>query len=132
MDPDWRTEHIIHLAFDCWLWCRVVESTKKDISGVLDTAKSFDSVLKSYSYLSQVQEKEPELFFAALKSYPEDLLPIIYTPGVGEACKNWGKLESKPPGLTLSFKSDQGRLAEKLRRFASGREIQVVVVTDGE
>lgn len=110
----------------------MLDSTKKDISAILERIKSCDDALKCYSYLSQVKEEKPELFFSALKSHPQDLLPIVYTPGVGEACKNWGKLESRPAGLTLTYRSDKGKLAEKLRSHASGQQVQVVVVTDGD
>ena len=42
-----------------------------------------------------------------------ELLPIVYTPTVGDACKEWGTLLPRPTGLYVSMRQyDEGRVQE--------------------
>jgi malate dehydrogenase (oxaloacetate-decarboxylating)(NADP+) len=112
--------------------CRLVELIPtEDIDAVLKAMNEFPSILEQYSYLSGIQAKRPGLFYASLFRKPDDFLPIVYTPGVGKACQNWGRLTSKPEGLTLALSDCTSKVEKSLRKFAEGRAIDAVVVTDG-
>ena len=111
--------------------CRPLEATQQsELDSVLSEMKSKGTVLEKYSYLSSIKADNPTLFYAAMMTKPTDLLPVMYTPGVGEACKNWGKLSSKPEGLTLTLQ-DTETVEQKLKDYTEGRQIDAVVVTDG-
>lgn len=102
----------------------------EDINRVIDAVKSLPTTLQRYSYLTDLRAAKPGLFFAAVQQRPADLLPIIYTPGVGEACLNWGFLPTRPKALVLS-PADQGQIAQLIRAW-SPNDMQAVVVTDGD
>lgn len=102
-----------------------------DIMAVRSKMLDLPDALARYAYLSRVKADKPGLFYAALQRLPQDFLPVVYTPGVGDACRSWGALAARPSGLTVSIASDAGRVAPKLRAFVKDRDIQAIVVTDG-
>lgn len=101
-----------------------------DINDLLNKVKNINDVLDQYAYIASVKSENEALFYAALQSHPADLLPVVYTPGVAEACKNWGKLSTKPQALVLSI-DDAGSVEQKIKDYVGDREIDAVVVTDG-
>jgi malate dehydrogenase (oxaloacetate-decarboxylating)(NADP+) len=60
----------------------------------------------------------------------EKMMPIIYTPTVGQACQLYGHIWRRPRGLFVTAE-DRGEIAEILRNWPH-REVAIIVVTDGE
>jgi malate dehydrogenase (oxaloacetate-decarboxylating)(NADP+) len=65
-----------------------------------------------------------------LGDYPDEMMPIVYTPTVGLACENYGHILRQPRGLFISAK-DRGRIGAILRNWPF-RDVGIIVVTDGE
>ena len=86
--------------------------------------------LDKYIYLTALHNRNETLFFRTLMDAPEELVPIVYTPTVGQACQAYGHILQNPRGVYLSIK-DKGRIAEVLRNWPY-RDVAIIVVTDGE
>ncbi|XP_057775443.1 NADP-dependent malic enzyme-like [Salvia miltiorrhiza] len=86
--------------------------------------------LHAYFASQTYQERNEKLFYKLLIDNVEELLPVVYTPTVGEACQKYGSIFRRPQGLYISLK-EKGRILEVLKNWPE-KSIQVIVVTDGE
>ncbi|HZH04384.1 MAG TPA: NAD-dependent malic enzyme, partial [Myxococcaceae bacterium] len=86
------------------------------------------SPLEKYQFLRQLQERSEVLFYALLTRHIAEMLPIVYTPTVGEAVKHFSSLYQSPRGLTVS-KPNVGRLKSILQHYPLN-DVRMIVATD--
>ena len=103
---------------------------EEQLRRVMDNFRAKPSDLERYVFMVALQDRNETLFFRAVVDHLREMLPIIYTPTVGEACARFGRMYRRPRGLYVSAR-DRGRVAALLRNWPE-REVAVVVVTDGE
>ncbi|WOK91446.1 NADP-dependent malic enzyme isoform X2 [Canna indica] len=97
---------------------------------IMHNLRQYQVPLQRYKAMMDLQERNEKLFYKLLIDHVEELLPIVYTPTVGEACQKYGSIFTHPQGLYISL-NEKGRILEVLRNWPE-RDIQVIVVTDGE
>jgi malate dehydrogenase (oxaloacetate-decarboxylating) len=83
-----------------------------------------------YSNMRDLQDNDETLFYSLIAEHTEELLPIVYTPAVGEGCQRFSEIWRKPRGLFLSY-PDKDRIAQILAN-ARYDEVRCIVVSDGE
>ncbi len=86
--------------------------------------------LERYIALISLQDRSEMLFYRVLLQNIEELMPIVYTPVVGQACQEFGHIFRRPRGLYVSA-HDRGRIREVLENWPH-RDVRIIVVTDGE
>jgi malate dehydrogenase (oxaloacetate-decarboxylating)(NADP+) len=86
--------------------------------------------IEKYIYLTNLQNRNEMLFYRLVIDNIEEMVPLIYTPTVGEACLQYGSIYRRPRGLFISLK-ERGRIAEILRLWPHDG-VRLIVVTDGE
>jgi malate dehydrogenase (oxaloacetate-decarboxylating)(NADP+) len=86
--------------------------------------------LDKYVFLTLLQNRNETLFYKLLETHPEEMIPIIYTPTVGQACLDYGVIFRRPRGMFISIR-ERGRIAEILRHWPQ-TDVRMIVCTDGE
>jgi malate dehydrogenase (oxaloacetate-decarboxylating)(NADP+) len=105
-------------------------SQDEQVLRVLENLRRKPTDLEKYIYLISLQDRNETLFYRVVIENIETMMPIVYTPTVGQACQEYGHIFRRSRGLFLSLE-DRGRISEVLRNWPR-RDIQVIVVTDGE
>ncbi|GKV03460.1 hypothetical protein SLEP1_g15752 [Rubroshorea leprosula] len=108
----------------------VVLSQELQEKRLMNTLRQYQVPLQRYMAMMDLQERNERLFYKLLVDNVEELLPVVYTPTVGEACQKYGSIFRRPQGLYISLK-EKGKILEVLKNWPE-RSIQVIVVTDGE
>lgn len=86
------------------------------------------SDLAKYTYLRQVQERNETLFYAMLERHLPEMLPIIYTPTVGDAVRNYHHIYQSARGLSLS--PDNVERAREVLANCHYDDVRMIVATD--
>ena len=106
-----------------------IESIEDQAARALDSIRSKSSPIEKYRCLASLQNENETLFYRVVLDNLLEMLPLIYTPTVGQACQEWSHCYLTPRGLYIT-PEDRGRVAEILRRWPR-RDVGIIVVTDG-
>lgn len=97
---------------------------------VLRSARNKTSDIEKYIFLTALLERNQRLFYQLLIENLEELMPIIYTPTVGQACKEFAQNFRKTRGFYIT-PDDRGDIRKILDNWPCN-DVKVIVITDGE
>lgn len=97
---------------------------------VLNNLHRKSSDIERYVFLSALQDRNERLFYRTIIDHIDEMLPIIYTPTVGQACKEFSDIFRRSKGFYLS-PDDKGEIRQLLDNWPE-KDIRVIVVTDGQ
>jgi malate dehydrogenase (oxaloacetate-decarboxylating) len=89
-----------------------------------------DTAFGKYSNMRDLQDNNETLFYALIAEHTEELLPVVYTPAVGEGCQRFSEIWRKPRGLFISY-PNRDRIEQMLSNPRYD-DIRCIVVSDGE
>lgn len=107
--------------------CSTVE---EQLKRCYENYKRKDTDLGRYVFLMGLQDRNETLFYRLVWEHITEMMPIIYTPVVGQACQNYSHIYRKPRGIFVSYPLRHEMDAMLDNVPYSGTE--VIVVTDGE
>ncbi|HAW45298.1 MAG TPA: NAD-dependent malic enzyme [Sutterella sp.] len=119
--------HVLHLE---GLLPPVVESLKEQSIRTIEHLRKLEKPIDKYVSLDTLHNTNETLYFRVLTDYIDELMPIVYTPTVGEACQKFSHIFQQARGLYITIK-EAGRI-EKLLDNTGLDDVEVIVVTDGE
>jgi malate dehydrogenase (oxaloacetate-decarboxylating) len=109
-----------------------VTTLENQVRRVYDQYTRTSTRLGKYLHLSGVRDRNEVLFYRLLTSNLEEMLPIVYTPTIGEAIERFSHEFSRPRGVFLSI-DHPDLMQEAFHNFGLGTdEVDLVVVTDSE
>jgi malate dehydrogenase (oxaloacetate-decarboxylating) len=79
-----------------------VGSLDEQIERRMEALRAQPNAFSKYSFLRDLQDTNETLFYALLVRNIEEMLPLVYTPTVGEGCQRFSEIWRKPRGLFLS------------------------------
>jgi malic enzyme len=106
-----------------------VATMPEQLERVYENFKAKPTDLERYIHLASLQDRNETLFFRLVHEHIDEMMPIVYTPVVGEACQKFSHIYRRPRGLYIAYEN-RDRIETILRNH--GRAPAVIVVTDGE
>jgi len=107
-----------------------VSTIEEQLARVYENYQHKDSDVERYIFLAALHDRNETLFYRLLLEHITAMMPIIYTPTVGEACRQYSHLFRRPRGLYISF--PYRKEISSLLDNAPAKKVSVIVVTDGE
>ena len=107
-----------------------VETIEEQVKRAYLQFSAYTDTLQQNIYLNNLHDKNQVLFYKLLNHHLAEMLPVIYTPIVGRAVKNYSREYRQPRGLYMTY-ADMSQMEQVLHN-RSNPEVDVIVVTDGE
>ncbi len=108
-----------------------VTTQEQQVARILESVRGAGSDLDRYIALTALQDRNEHLFYRTVMDHTAEMLPILYTPTVGEACRRFSHIFRRPRGIYVSPR-DRGRIGTILRSRPGAGDVAIIVVTDGE
>ncbi len=96
---------------------------------VMANIRDKGSNIEKYIFLSALQDRNERLYYHIIMNNLEELLPIIYTPTVGEVCTRFSHIYRIDKGFYIT-PDDKGDVLELLGNWPE-EDVRIIVVTDG-
>lgn len=107
-----------------------VETIEEQVERAYRQYLDFKNDNDKHIYLRNIQDTNETLFYRLLESHLTEMMPIIYTPTVGEACEHFSDIYRRARGLFISY-PNRANIDDMLQN-ATKQNVKVIVVTDGE
>jgi malate dehydrogenase (oxaloacetate-decarboxylating)(NADP+) len=107
-----------------------ISTIEHQVERALANIRRQEDDIDKYLSLSALQKRNERLFYRLLIEHIDELMPIVYTPTVGQACQEFAQLFTQTSGCYLSLQ-EKGQLVEIMRNWPV-KDVRLIVVTDGE
>ncbi|MDR0219733.1 MAG: NAD-dependent malic enzyme [Enterobacteriaceae bacterium] len=109
---------------------QAVETIEEQVERAYRQYRDFKNDADKHIYLRNIQDTNETLFYRLLDAHLSEMMPIIYTPTVGEACEHFSDIYRRARGLFISY-PNRAYIDDMLQN-ATKQNVKVIVVTDGE
>lgn len=106
------------------------ETIEEQVERAYRQYSCFETNINKHIYLRAIHDNNETLFFNLVQKNLAEMMPIIYTPTVGDACEQFSDIYRSARGLFISYE-DRFNIDDMLRN-ATKNNVKVIVVTDGE
>lgn len=107
-----------------------VGNQDNQLARVLENLRRKASDIEKFIFLASLHERNERLFYRTLLENIEEIMPLIYTPTVGQACKEFAHIFRRPKGFYIT-PEDKGNIRAMLDNWPRP-DTRVIVITDGQ
>ncbi len=108
----------------------VIETIEEQHQRSYPQFSNFHEDINKHIYLRNIQDTNETLFYYLIEKHLSEMMPIIYTPTVGEACQRFSDIYRRHRGVFISY-PDREHIDDILQNV-NRRNVKVIVITDGE
>lgn len=108
----------------------IIESIEEQHQRSYKQYTDFNDDINKHIYLRNIQDTNETLFYHLIENHLSEMMPIIYTPTVGEACQRFSDIYRRHRGVFISY-PDRQHLDDILQNV-NKNNVKVIVITDGE
>ncbi len=107
-----------------------VSSLDSQVQRTLENIRRKESDIERYVLLGGLLRRNKQLFYRTVIDNIDELLPLIYTPTVGQACKEFSHIWRETSGFYIT-PEDKGNIAKLMSNWPED-DVRAIVVTDGQ
>jgi malate dehydrogenase (oxaloacetate-decarboxylating)(NADP+) len=107
-----------------------VATLDQQVARVMASLRRKESDIERYILLNALQDRNERLFYAVAVRHIEEIMPLIYTPTVGQACREFSHIFRQTKGFYIT-REDKGHIRRLLDHWPEP-DVRVIVVTDGQ
>lgn len=107
-----------------------IGSQDSQLKRVLENLRRKGNDIEKFIFLAALHERNERLFYRTVVENIEEIMPLIYTPTVGQACKEFAHIFRRPKGFYIT-PEDKGNIREMLDNWPRP-DVRVIVITDGQ
>ncbi len=107
-----------------------VGTLEEQVERRLKAFRSHPDNFARYTMMRDLQNVNETLFYALVTRHIEEMLPIVYTPTVGEGCQRFSEIWRQPRGVFLSYPNRER--IETILSHPRYDRVRCIVVSDGE
>ncbi|MDB2439390.1 NAD-dependent malic enzyme [Hellea sp.] len=100
------------------------------IERVLANMRRKGNDIERYIFLNALQDRNERLFYRTVIENIDEIMPLVYTPTVGQACKEFAHIFRQPKGFYIT-RDDKGDIEKNLGNWPH-EDVRMIVITDGE
>lgn len=107
-----------------------VSNQKTQIQRIMQNVRRKAYDIERYVLLNALQDRNEKLFYQTVIEHIDEIMPLIYTPTVGQACKEFSHIFRRSKGFYIT-PEDKGCVSKILDNWPE-KDIRVIVITDGQ
>lgn len=108
----------------------VIENIEEQTQRSYQQYSAFSDAINKHIYLRNIQDTNETLFYHLIEQHLSEMMPIIYTPTVGEACQRFSDIYRRHRGIFISY-PDRAHIDDIVQNI-NKKNVKVIVITDGE
>lgn len=107
-----------------------ISTMDEQVEWAMDAIRTKPTPIDKYRFMAAMQKRNERLFFRMIIDYIDELMPVVYTPTVGQACQEYASHFRETKGFYVSI-DHRGRIDELMSNWVED-DVRLIVVTDGE
>jgi malate dehydrogenase (oxaloacetate-decarboxylating)(NADP+) len=107
-----------------------ISTIDQQVEWAIDSIRRKPQDIDKYRFMISMMKRNERLYYRILIDHIEELMPVVYTPTVGQACQEYAYQFRETTGFYISFEH-RGRISELMSNWID-KDVRLIVVTDGE